>query len=99
MAAGGSIKRASIHVEEVHHHHQAPLRRAAEVDPPAEGLSSALPFRHSPFVGRGEELARLDAALADPGGVVVQAVWTAPSFVETRFSLLVDLVLRSRRRW
>ncbi|TDB90500.1 tetratricopeptide repeat protein [Actinomadura sp. KC216] len=26
------------------------------------------------FVGRGEELAELDAALADPGGVVVQAV-------------------------
>ena len=33
-----------------------------------------LPARSGLFVGRAEELARLDAALAGPGGVVVQAV-------------------------
>src|ERR1019366_627702 len=33
-----------------------------------------LPVRPGLFVGRAEELARLDAALAGPGGVVVQAV-------------------------
>jgi hypothetical protein len=37
------------------------------------GLSN-LPVRPGLFVGRAGELARLDAALAGPGGVVVQAV-------------------------
>jgi hypothetical protein len=37
------------------------------------GLAN-LPVRPGPFVGRTGELARLDAALAGPGGVVVQAV-------------------------
>ena len=37
------------------------------------GLSN-LPARPGLFVGRAHELARLDAALAGPGGAVVQAV-------------------------
>ena len=44
----------------------------AELAVPA-GLSN-LPARPGLFVGRAGELARLDAALAGPGGVVVQAV-------------------------
>jgi len=43
-----------------------------EVDVPP-GLAN-LPERPGLFVGRAAELARLDAALAGPGGVVVQAV-------------------------
>ena len=48
------------------------FRPWAELAVPA-GLSN-LPARPGLFVGRAGELARLDAALAGPGGVVVQAV-------------------------
>jgi hypothetical protein len=48
------------------------FRPWAELAAPA-GLSN-LPVRPRLFVGRATELARLDAALAGPGGVVVQAV-------------------------
>jgi hypothetical protein len=47
------------------------FRPWAELDAPA-GLAN-LP-RPGLFVGRAHELARLDAAMAGPGGVVVQAV-------------------------
>ncbi|MFF1803929.1 tetratricopeptide repeat protein, partial [Streptomyces virginiae] len=48
------------------------LRPPAEVDAPA-GLDD-LPYRPGLFVGRGNELDRLDAALATPGAALVQAV-------------------------
>ena len=48
------------------------FRPWAELAAPA-GLSN-LPARPGLFVGRAGELARLDAAMAGPGGVVVQAV-------------------------
>ncbi|MDH6214166.1 tetratricopeptide repeat protein [Streptomyces pseudovenezuelae] len=48
------------------------VRPPAEVEAPA-GLDN-LPVRPRLFVGRTTELDRLDAALAAPGGVVVQAV-------------------------
>ena len=48
------------------------FRAWAELAAPP-GLAN-LPFRPGLFVGRAGELARLDAALAGPGGVVVQAV-------------------------
>jgi tetratricopeptide (TPR) repeat protein len=48
------------------------FRPWAELAVPA-GLSN-LPSRPGLFVGRAHELARLDAAMAGPGGVVVQAV-------------------------
>ena len=48
------------------------FRPWAELAAPA-GLAN-LPVRPGLFVGRASELARLDAALAGPGGVVVQAV-------------------------
>jgi tetratricopeptide (TPR) repeat protein len=57
---------------------QAPPLPAEAFRPWAElaappGLGN-LPTRPGPFVGRTGELARLDAALAGPGGAVVQAV-------------------------
>ena len=51
---------------------QEAFRPWAELAAPP-GLAN-LPVRPGLFVGRAEELARLDAALAGPGGVVVQAV-------------------------
>ncbi|GEB60108.1 FxSxx-COOH system tetratricopeptide repeat protein [Streptomyces gardneri] len=48
------------------------LRPPAQVDAPP-GLDD-LPLHRGPFVGRTSELQRLDAALAAPGGVLVQAV-------------------------
>ncbi|MGW0949890.1 tetratricopeptide repeat protein [Streptomyces sp. NPDC002623] len=48
------------------------LRPPAEVDAPAD--LDDLPRQPGPFVGRGNELGRLDAALAAPGAVLVQAV-------------------------
>ncbi|WP_416978811.1 FxSxx-COOH system tetratricopeptide repeat protein [Streptomyces sp. T028] len=48
------------------------LRPPAEVDAPA-GLDD-LPIHPGPFVGRGHELDRLDAALSTPGAALVQAV-------------------------
>ena len=48
------------------------FRPWAELAAPA-GLSN-LPTRPGLFVGRAHELARLDAAMAGPGGAVVQAV-------------------------
>lgn len=37
-------------------------------------MPPVLPLRTTTFVGRSGKLAELDAALADPGGAVVQAV-------------------------
>ncbi|MCO5999688.1 tetratricopeptide repeat protein [Actinoallomurus rhizosphaericola] len=51
----------------------APLLPADRVDVPP-GLPPNLPFRIAMFVGREQELARLDAALATAGGVVVHAL-------------------------
>jgi hypothetical protein len=51
---------------------ESALRPPAEVDCPS-GLSN-LPARPGLFVGREDELRRLDDALAGPGGAVVQAV-------------------------
>ncbi|MFI0373267.1 FxSxx-COOH system tetratricopeptide repeat protein [Actinomadura sp. 1N219] len=68
MAAGGNIVNSSTNVYQA-----APLPRPEEVEPPA-WTPPTLPLRTTMFVGRNDELAELDAALADPGGVVVQAV-------------------------
>ncbi|WP_331734026.1 FxSxx-COOH system tetratricopeptide repeat protein (plasmid) [Streptomyces sp. NBC_01220] len=48
------------------------LRPPSEVPAPP-GLDD-LPLHRGPFVGRSRELRQLDAALAQPGGVLVQAV-------------------------
>jgi tetratricopeptide (TPR) repeat protein len=47
---------------------------APMTDVPAPGGLTNLPVRPRLFVGRAEELGRLDVALAEPRGVVVQAV-------------------------
>ncbi|WP_242909659.1 FxSxx-COOH system tetratricopeptide repeat protein [Actinomadura terrae] len=62
---------SSTHVGDVYQ--AVPLPRAEEVDPP-RGAPSNLRFGTELFVGRVGELAELDAALAGPGGAVVQAV-------------------------
>ncbi|TDD38042.1 hypothetical protein E1287_07020 [Actinomadura sp. KC06] len=71
IAAGGDIVNSSTHVGDVYQ--AAPLPRPEEVEPPA-WTPPTLPLRTTMFVGRDEELAELDAALAEPGGVVVQAL-------------------------
>jgi tetratricopeptide (TPR) repeat protein len=68
MAAGGDIVNSSTHVYQA-----VPLPRAEEVDPP-RGAPPRLLHRTRLFVGRTGKLAELDAALAAPGGAVVQAV-------------------------
>ncbi|GGU90020.1 hypothetical protein GCM10010182_00580 [Actinomadura cremea] len=68
MAAKGDIVNSSTHV-----HQAVPLPRADLVAPP-RGLPPAVPPLAGGFVGRGGKLAELDAALAGPGGTVVQAV-------------------------
>lgn len=71
MAAGGDIIGSSTHIGNVHQ--AARLLAADRVEVP-RGLEPNLPFRTACFVGREKALARLDAALATPGGVVVQAL-------------------------
>ncbi|MFI0483807.1 FxSxx-COOH system tetratricopeptide repeat protein [Actinomadura sp. 9N215] len=71
MAAAGDIIDSSTYVGDVYQ--AAPLPRPEEVEPPA-WTPPTLPPRTTMFVGRDEALAELDTALADPGGVVVQAV-------------------------
>ncbi|MUN40918.1 tetratricopeptide repeat protein [Actinomadura sp. NEAU-AAG5] len=70
IAAGGDVINSPTHVDV---YQAVPLPRAEEVDPP-RGAPSNLRFGTELFVGRSAELAELDAALAGPGGAVVQAV-------------------------
>ncbi|MFI0411099.1 tetratricopeptide repeat protein [Actinomadura sp. 3N508] len=70
-AAGRDIIDSPTHVGDVYQ--AAPLPRPEEVEPPP-WTPPTLPLRTTMFVGRDEELAELDAVLANPGGVVVQAV-------------------------
>ncbi|MER5758904.1 tetratricopeptide repeat protein [Streptomyces sp. NPDC002082] len=70
-ATHGGFANTGIYSPTVHLPPEA-MRPPAEVDAPA-GLDN-LPHRPSLFVGRGEELDRLDAALAAPGAALVQAV-------------------------
>ncbi|MFB4314031.1 FxSxx-COOH system tetratricopeptide repeat protein [Actinomadura sp. 21ATH] len=71
IAADGDVINSSTHVGDVYQ--GVPLPRADEVDPPP-WAPPTLPARTRSFVGRGGKLAELDAALAAPGGAVVQAV-------------------------
>ncbi|MFK4103794.1 tetratricopeptide repeat protein [Streptomyces sp. NPDC019531] len=73
IAAGGSIGRAFT--GDVHYTKFLTLPpEALAIPPQAPPNMSNLPERAGLFVGRGHELARLDEAFEDAGGVVVQAV-------------------------
>ncbi|TYB40820.1 tetratricopeptide repeat protein [Actinomadura chibensis] len=71
IAAGRDVIGSSTHVGDVYQ--AVPLPRADEVDPPP-WAPPTLPARTTRFGGRDGKLAELDAALAGPGGAVVQAV-------------------------
>ncbi|MBT1092425.1 tetratricopeptide repeat protein [Streptomyces sp. Tu102] len=77
IAAGGSIRQALTGDGAVAHYVETSLTlppEALELPPEAPSNMVNLPGGTGLFIGRERELARLDAAFEDAGGVVVQAV-------------------------